>query len=260
MYAFAGKPFNINSPQQLAQVLFEDLKVPAPVRMGKGKVFSTAADVLEDLSDQYPIASKVLEFRQIAKLKGTYVDALPALVDPKTGRIHTTFNQTGAATGRLSRATRTSRTSPSAPSSGREIRRAFVPRAGWQTARRPTTRRSSCACSPTCPSDPVLIEAFRHGEDIHTRTAAEVFGVPARGDPGACGAAPRPSTSASSTARARSGWPRRSASIAREADAIHRGLLRALQPASASASTRPSPSPPDRREINLSVAAGPFPT
>src|ERR1700733_2146047 len=87
VYTLAGKSFNINSPQQLGKVLFEDLKLPAPVRYGKGKTISTAVDVLEALAVEYPIAGKVLEYRQLAKLKGTYVDALPVLIDPFSGRL-----------------------------------------------------------------------------------------------------------------------------------------------------------------------------
>jgi hypothetical protein len=88
-----ARPFNINSPQQLGKVLFEDLSLPAPVKYGKGKTISTAADVLEGLAGEHEIARKVLDYRQLTKLKGTYVDALPALIDPRTGRVHTTFNQ-----------------------------------------------------------------------------------------------------------------------------------------------------------------------
>ncbi|HTD43357.1 MAG TPA: DNA polymerase, partial [Bryobacteraceae bacterium] len=99
IYELAGRSFNINSPQQLGKILFEDLKLPSPVKYGKGKVISTAADVLEELAVDHAIARRALEFRQLAKLKGTYADALPALIDPATGRVHTTFNQTGAATG-----------------------------------------------------------------------------------------------------------------------------------------------------------------
>ena len=102
VHALAGKPFNISSPQQLGRILFEDLRLPAPVKYGKGKTISTAADVLEELAADHEIVRKVLEYRQLTKLKGTYVDALPALIDPQTGRLHTSFNQTGAATGRLS--------------------------------------------------------------------------------------------------------------------------------------------------------------
>src|SRR5262249_27101718 len=98
----AGRTFNINSPQQLGKVLFEDMKLPPPVKYGRGKTISTAADVLEELAEEHPIARKVLDYRGIVKLKGTYVDALPALIDPSTRRVHTTYNQAGAATGRLS--------------------------------------------------------------------------------------------------------------------------------------------------------------
>ncbi len=132
VFALAGKPFNINSPQQLAQVLFEDLKLPPTVKTGKGKVFSTAAEVLEELSEQHAIAAKVLEFRQISKLKGTYADALPALIDPTTGRVHTTFNQAGAATGRLSSSNPNLQNIPIRSEVGREIRATFVPRPGWK--------------------------------------------------------------------------------------------------------------------------------
>src|SRR5581483_6666786 len=102
IYDLAGHPFNINSPQQLGKILFEEMALPAPVKYGKGKVTSTAADVLEGLSTAYPVAQLVLDYRQLTKLKGTYIDALPQLIRPETGRLHTTFNQTGAATGRLS--------------------------------------------------------------------------------------------------------------------------------------------------------------
>ncbi|HEV3198207.1 MAG TPA: DNA polymerase, partial [Bryobacteraceae bacterium] len=102
IHVLAGKGFNISSPQQLGRVLFEDLKLPAPVKYGKGKVISTAADVLDELAADHEIVRKVLEYRQLTKLKGTYVDALPALLDPQTARLHTSFNQAGSATGRLS--------------------------------------------------------------------------------------------------------------------------------------------------------------
>src|SRR5262249_14550652 len=102
IYELAGKSFNINSPQQLAKVLYEELGLPAPLQYGRGKVMSTAADILEDLATEFEIARLVLDFRQLAKLEGTYVSALPALIDRRDGRLHTTFNQAGAATGRLS--------------------------------------------------------------------------------------------------------------------------------------------------------------
>ncbi len=176
IYALAGRSFNINSPQQLGKVLFEELHLPGPVKHGKGKAVSTAADVLEDLAADYEICRKVLDYRQLVKLKGTYVDALPALINPRTGRLHTSFNQTGAATGRLSSSNPNLQNIPIRTELGREIRAAFIPRAGWklvvadysQIELRLLAHFSKCE---------VLIEAFRNGEDIHTRTAAEVFNV-----------------------------------------------------------------------------------
>ncbi len=132
IHDLAGKTFNISSPQQLGRVLFEDLGLPAPVKYGKGKVISTAADVLEELAADHEIVRKVLEYRQLTKLKGTYVDALPALIDPQTGRVHTSFNQTGAATGRLSSSNPNLQNIPIRTELGREIRAAFVPREGWK--------------------------------------------------------------------------------------------------------------------------------
>jgi DNA polymerase-1 len=150
--------------------------LPAPARSGKGKSISTAADVLEDLAADHEIVRDVLEYRQLAKLKGTYVDALPALVDPRDGRLHTSFNQTGAATGRLSSSNPNLQNIPIRTELGREIRAAFIPRDGWtllaadysQIELRLLAHFSKC---------PVLVEAFRRGEDIHTLTASEVFGV-----------------------------------------------------------------------------------
>jgi DNA polymerase I len=177
VYELAGKSFNLNSPQQLGKVLFEDLKLPTPVKYGKGKTISTAADVLEELAVEYPIASKVLEYRQLAKLKGTYVDALPSLIDPFSGRLHTTFNQTGAATGRLSSSNPNLQNIPIRTDLGREIRAAFVPRPGWKLIIADYSQIELRLLAHMS-RDPVLVEAFRNGEDIHTRTAAEVFGVP----------------------------------------------------------------------------------
>jgi DNA polymerase-1 len=173
----AGRPFNINSPQQLGKVLFEELKLRAPVRYGRGKTISTAADVLEELAAEHPIAAKVLEYRQLAKLKGTYVDALPQLINPRTGRLHTSFNQTGAATGRLSSSNPNLQNIPIRTELGREIRAAFVPREGWSLLVADYSQIELRLLAHMS-RDPVLLEAFRKGEDIHTRTAAEVFGVP----------------------------------------------------------------------------------
>jgi DNA polymerase I len=177
IYELAGKSFNINSPQQLGKVLFEDMSLPAPVKYGKGKTISTAADVLETLAAEHEIARKVLEYRQLAKLKGTYVDALPALIDPATQRVHTTFNQTGAATGRLSSSNPNLQNIPIRTELGREIRAAFVPRPGWKLVVADYSQIELRLLAHMS-RDAVLSDAFRNGEDIHTRTAAEVFGVP----------------------------------------------------------------------------------
>jgi len=177
VHALAGKPFNISSPQQLGRILFEDLRLPAPFKYGKGKTISTAADVLEELAGDHEIVRKVLEYRQLTKLKGTYVDALPALIDPQTGRLHTSFNQTGAATGRLSSSNPNLQNIPIRTELGREIRAAFVPRPGCKLIVADYSQIELRLLAHMS-RDAVLVEAFRNGEDIHTRTAAEVMGVP----------------------------------------------------------------------------------
>jgi DNA polymerase I len=177
IHALAGREFNISSPQQLGKILFEELGLPTPVRYGKGKVVSTAADVLDALAPDHEIVRKVLEYRQLTKLKGTYVDALPALMDAVTGRIHTSFNQTGAATGRLSSSNPNLQNIPIKTELGREIRAAFIPREGWKLVVADYSQIELRLLAHMS-GDPVLIDAFRQGEDIHTRTAAEVMGVP----------------------------------------------------------------------------------
>lgn len=179
IYDLAGHPFNINSPQQLGKILFEEMALPSPVKYGKGKVISTAADVLEGLAPAYPVAQLVLDYRQLTKLKGTYIDALPQLIRPETGRVHTTFNQGGAATGRLSSSNPNLQNIPIRTEEGREIRAAFVPETGWEliTADYSQIELRLLAHMSV---DPVLVEAFTRHEDIHSRTAAEVFKV----DPG----------------------------------------------------------------------------
>ena len=177
IHALAGRPFNVSSPQQLGKVLFEDLGLPAPVKYGKGKTISTAADVLEALAADHEIVRKVLEYRQLTKLKGTYVDALPALMDTRTGRVHTSFNPAGAATGRLSSSNPNLQNIPIRTELGREIRAAFVPREGWKLLTADYSQIELRLLAHFS-GDPLLVESFRNGEDIHTRTAAEVMGVP----------------------------------------------------------------------------------
>ena len=177
IHRLAGRPFNISSPQQLAEVLFDDLKLPAPVKYGKGKTRSTAADILESLAPDHEIVRQVLEYRQLTKLKGTYVDALPAQIDPRTGRLHTSFNQAGAATGRLSSSNPNLQNIPMRTALGREIRAAFIPRDGWKLLTADYSQIELRLLAHFS-DDPLLVEAFRNGEDIHTRTASEVLGVP----------------------------------------------------------------------------------
>ncbi|HMJ62279.1 MAG TPA: DNA polymerase I [Bryobacteraceae bacterium] len=176
IYDLAGHPFNINSPQQLGKVLFEEMNLPSPVKYGKGKVISTAADVLEGLAAAYPVAQHVLDYRQLTKLKGTYIDALPLLIRPETGRLHTTFNQAGAATGRLSSSNPNLQNIPIRTQEGREIRSAFVPEQGWHLVVADYSQIELRLLAHMS-GDALLTEAFLNNEDIHTRTAAEVFNV-----------------------------------------------------------------------------------
>ena len=177
IYELAGKTFNINSPQQLGKVLFDDMGLPAPVKYGKGRTISTAADVLETLAVDHEVARKVLDYRQLSKLKGTYVDALPLLIDPYTGRVHTTYNQAGAATGRLSSSNPNLQNIPIRSELGREIRAAFIPREGWKLVVADYSQIELRLLAHMS-KDAALVKAFRNGEDIHTRTAAEVFRTP----------------------------------------------------------------------------------
>jgi DNA polymerase-1 len=176
VYAIAGHPFNINSPQQLGKILFEEMNLPSPVKYGKGKTISTAADILEGLAVNHPIAQLVLDYRQLAKLKGTYIDALPLLIRPETRRVHTTFNMTGAATGRLSSFNPNLQNIPIRTEEGRGIRAAFVPEEGWELVVADYSQIELRLLAEMS-RDPVLVEAFKNNEDIHTRTAAEVFKV-----------------------------------------------------------------------------------
>ena len=150
--------------------------LPAPFR-AKGKAVSTAADVLEALAPEHAIVRQVLEYRQLSKLKGTYVDALPELIRTGSGRLHTSFNQTGAATGRLSSSNPNLQNIPVKPELGRESRAAFVPREGWEMVVADYSQIELRLLAHMS-EDEVLVDAFRNGEDIHTRTAAEVMGVP----------------------------------------------------------------------------------
>jgi DNA polymerase-1 len=176
IWMLAGSEFNINSPAQLAEILFDKLNLQPPARRGKGKVRSTAADVLEEMSAQHPLPAKIIEFREVSKLKSTYVDALPKLIHPDTGRLHTSFSQTTAATGRLSSSDPNLQNIPIRTELGREIRAAFVAEKG-RILLSADYSQIEVRVMAHFSGDPVLIAAFRNGEDIHARTAQEVFGV-----------------------------------------------------------------------------------
>ncbi len=176
VYDSAGHPFNINSPQQLGKVLFEEMNLPSPVKYGKGKTVSTAADILEGLAPAYPVAQLVLDYRQLSKLKGTYIDALPLLIRPETKRVHTTFNQAGAATGRLSSSNPNLQNIPIRTEEGREIRAAFIPEPGWELVVAEYSQIELRLLAHMS-GDSVLVDSFSRDEDIHTRTAAEVFKI-----------------------------------------------------------------------------------
>ena len=177
IYERCSMEFNINSPKQLGDVLFNKLGLPIPVKYGKGKKISTAVDVLEGLAEEHEVPRLVLEYRQLTKLKSTYVDALPALVRAGSGRVHTTFGQTGTATGRLSSANPNLQNIPIRTELGREIRAAFIAEPGCVLLAADYSQIELRLLAHFS-KDPLLVEAFRRGDDIHTLTAAQVFGVP----------------------------------------------------------------------------------
>jgi DNA polymerase-1 len=177
IYEVAGSEFNISSPRQLGDVLFNKLNLPKPVKYGKGRTISTAVDVLETLAEEYPIARKVLDYRQLTKLKSTYVDTLPALINPQTKRLHTTFYQAGTATGRLSSANPNLQNIPIRTELGRGIRAAFIAEPGHVLLTADYSQIELRLLAHFS-RDPLLVEAFRRGDDIHTLTASQVFGVP----------------------------------------------------------------------------------
>ena len=177
IYDCCGQEFNINSPRQLGDVLFNKLNLPKPVKYGKGKTISTAVDVLEGLAVNHDVARLVLEFRQLSKLKSTYVDTLPALLNANTGRLHTTFDQTGTATGRLSSANPNLQNIPIRTELGREIRAAFTVEPG-HVLMAADYSQIELRLLAHYSNDRLLVEAFQRGDDVHTLTASQVFGVP----------------------------------------------------------------------------------
>ncbi|HQA07830.1 MAG TPA: DNA polymerase I, partial [Syntrophomonadaceae bacterium] len=176
IYELAGQDFNINSPRQLGKVLFEDLGLRMVKKTKTG--YATGAEILEELYDEHPIIPLILHYRQLAKLKSTYVDALQELIHPDTGRVHTIFKQAMTATGRLSSVEPNLQNIPIRFEEGRRIRKAFVaPGEGWLLVSADYSQidlRSLAHIS----EDEMLIETFKQGIDIHTRTASEIFQVP----------------------------------------------------------------------------------
>ena len=176
IHSLAGEAFNINSPKQLAVVLFEKLGLPVIKKTKTGP--STDASVLEELSEQHEIVAKILEFRQLTKLKGTYVDALPSLINPRDGLIHTSYNQTVAATGRLSSTDPNLQNIPIRTEEGREIRRAFVPSKPGYVLMAADYSQIELRILAQIAKEPAFIDAFRNDEDIHALTASQIFQVP----------------------------------------------------------------------------------
>jgi len=174
IYRLADEEFNINSPKQLAVILFEKLKLPVIKKTKTG--FSTDVSVLEELSDQHELPENILAFRQLGKLKSTYVDALPLDIDKKTGRVHTSFNQTVAATGRLSSSDPNLQNIPIRTDMGKDIRRAFAAQ-GQNKLLSADYSQIELRILAHLSEDETLINAFIKGEDIHSRTAAEIFGT-----------------------------------------------------------------------------------
>jgi DNA polymerase-1 len=176
IYALAGREFNINSPRQLGEILFDTLKLAPGRKTRKTGAWSTDSEVLEELAERHDLPKKLLEYRAIQKLKSTYVDALPVLVLPRTGRVHTSFNQAVAATGRLSSSDPNLQNIPIRTELGRQIRRAFVTDPGW-TLLSADYSQIELRILAHLSGDPGLLGAFQSGEDVHRRTAAILFGV-----------------------------------------------------------------------------------
>ncbi len=176
IYEIADEEFNLNSPRQLSTVLFEKLHLPVARKTSKGGHYATGVEVLEGLAETYEIARLILDYRELSKLKNTYLDALPKLVSSHTGRIHTSYNQMVAATGRLSSSNPNLQNIPIRSQLGRKIRLAFIAEPGYQILAADYSQIELRVMAHLS-QDPVLVKAFLEGEDIHERTAREVFGM-----------------------------------------------------------------------------------
>lgn len=175
--ALAGTAFNIASPKQVGEILFEYLKIIDKPKKTKTGQYSTGEDVLSKLTDKHPIVSKILEYREVVKLKNTYVDTLPLLVNAKTGRVHTSYNQVVAVTGRLSSDNPNLQNIPVRTERGRYIRKAFVPRDENHILLSADYSQIELRIVASISKDPNMCEAFKLGKDIHTATAAKVYGI-----------------------------------------------------------------------------------
>jgi DNA polymerase-1 len=175
--SLAGTSFNISSPKQVGEILFEYLKIIEKPKKTKTGQYATGEDVLSKLEGKHPIVSKILDYRELVKLKSTYVDTLPLLVNPKTNRIHTTFNQVVAVTGRLSSDNPNLQNIPIRTERGRHIRKAFVPRNEEYTLLSADYSQIELRVVASISEDPLMCEAFNLGKDIHVATAAKVYGI-----------------------------------------------------------------------------------
>lgn len=178
IYEIAGVRFNIASPKQLGEVLFDKLKLSDKPKKTKTGQYATGEEILSYLAAEHPIAGKILDFRELQKLKSTYVDALPALISPKDGRIHTSYNQAVAATGRLSSTNPNLQNIPIRTAKGREIRKAFVPRDADHILMAADYSQIELRIMAAFAKDESMIEAFKNGRDIHATTASKIFKVP----------------------------------------------------------------------------------
>ncbi|MDR0864748.1 MAG: DNA polymerase I [Candidatus Symbiothrix sp.] len=177
VFQLAGKEFNISSPKMVGEVLFDHLKIVEKSRKTKSGQYTTSEDVLESMKGKHPVVEKILEYRKIKKLLSTYVDALPALISPVDGKVHTTYNQATTATGRLSSTNPNLQNIPIKDEEGKEIRRAFIPDEGCLFLSADYSQ-IELRIMAHLSEDKNMVEAFRSGQDIHAATAAKIFGVP----------------------------------------------------------------------------------
>ncbi len=178
IYELAGVKFNINSSKQVGEVLFEHLKIEEKAKKTKTGSYSTSEDILEKMRSKHPVVGKLLEYRGLKKLLSTYIDALPELINPETGKVHTSFNQTVTATGRLSSTNPNLQNIPIRDELGREIRKAFIPDNEDCTFFSADYSQIELRIMAHLSQDEHMIEAFRSGADIHSATAAKIYGIP----------------------------------------------------------------------------------